>query len=464
MKKIIFALSLLPVSLLAQVDLGNPSSTGKGGVATAITQDWQCIGINPANLGFTDNYKFSLGLANIGVSIQSRALDFKTLYKAATDPNATFTQADKQKLAQDLSSPDGLNIYANLNWFAASFFSPTAGGFAINLRDRVSGHATLSKNAADIIFNGANSTPYQNPAILNQPVGFVLNGTRASYLHYRELNLCYGRRLLGKDDGMQLFAGIGFKYLWGIGEMNMKAEGNKVTGHAAFSSNYGFNPGFIRNFSLQTTDNAFNTVGKGQAFDFGASLKISERLVLSASLTDLGSIRWTKNSVVVLDTTMPKLDSSQVGVLNWDQNSITGFLYNTIAGAVKFTGGPAYSTQLPTLLRTGAGLKLGKKLLLGVDAVFPVNGDNGNLENPFIAFGGELNLWGTAKLSSGISGNKNYGYAVPLGFTIGTIGITELYVATNDVLSFLNVSKSPKLSFAFAVLRFNIKRLTEAGK
>ncbi len=456
-KHLVYLLGLMPVCVFSQIDLGTPIATGKGGAATAITHDWQCLGINPANLGYSDNYKFSLGLLNAGFSAQSQALDYKTIYNAAVHPSEPFTIPDKQKLAQKFSTPDGLNLYGNINWLAASVYFPKLGGIAINLRDRMNGHATLSKNAADIIFNGANAIPYQDTSIYHQPVGYVLNGTHASYYHYRELNIAYGRRLLGKEEGVQLFGGAGFKYLWGIADMDVKAEGNKVSGHASFSNNYGFNPEFIKNYKPENTNYMFNTVGNGYAIDLGAGLKFKNTLTFAAALTDLGSINWKKNNVLVFDTTMPKLDSSQVGISNWDQNSIAGFLYNSVTNAVHFSGGAPYSTSLPTRLRLGVGMKLGKRILLGFDAVMPMNNANGNLQTTFLALGGEINLWGTAKLSTGISGNKNYGFAVPLGFTLGTLGITEFYVATNDILSYIGLSPNPQLSFAVGVLRFNLK-------
>ncbi len=456
-KKLLYLFGALPCALYSQIDLGTPIATGKGGAATAITHDWQCIGINPANLGYSDNYKFSLGLLNVGFSAQSKALDMTTIYNAALHPTNSFTSADKQKLAEQLSTADGLNIYGNVNWIAASLYVPKLGGFAFNVRDRVNGHATLSKNTADIIFNGANSIPYQDTSIYHQPVGYVLNGTHASYYHYREMNISYGRKIIGSEESIQLFGGIGFKYLWGIADMDFKADGNKIDGHASFSSNYGFNPTYIKNYTAQTTDNIFNTVGKGYAFDIGTGLKIKNNLTFAASITDMGAINWNKNNVIAMDTTMPKLDTSQTGISHWDANSLPGFLYNSVTNAVSLKGGSPYKTQLPTRLRLGIGLKIGKKILIGADAVMPMNNANGNLESTFFALGGEINLFGTAKLSTGVSGNKNYGFSIPMGFTLGTLGITEVYIATNDVLSYLGLSNHPQLSFAMAVLRINLK-------
>ncbi|HVA99575.1 MAG TPA: hypothetical protein VNG53_11830, partial [Bacteroidia bacterium] len=95
-----FVLSLFAFQTLkAQVDLAVPTAVSKGGAATAILKNWEAIGINPANLGWKSNYKFSLCLLNAGVNLQSKALDFNSLENAATNPNQQFTPQQKQQYA-----------------------------------------------------------------------------------------------------------------------------------------------------------------------------------------------------------------------------------------------------------------------------------------------------------------------------------------------------------------------------
>ena len=458
MKKLVLAAALLPLAVNSQIDLGTPIATGKGGVSTAITHDWQCLGINPANLGFDDNYKFSFGLTNFGFSLQSKAIDLTRLSNAVLHPNDKFTLPEKQELATKFATPDGMNLYANVNWFAASIYFPKLGGIALNVRDRISGHATLGKNTSDIIFNGVKSVPYQDPSVYSKYLSDVLDGTHISYYHYRELNLAYGRKIIGTDETVQLFGGVGAKYLWGLGDMDFKSENGQISGRAAFSTDYGFKYDQVKNYKPTTTNSYFNTVGHGFAFDMGTAIKIKNKFTVAASVTDVGSITWAKNTLIVIDTTMPHLDTSQVGLSSFDANSIAGFLYNSLTSMVHYSDAGAYTTVLPTRLRLGTGLKLGKKVLIGCDAVMPISENKGDLQNAFFALGGEVNLWGTAKFSTGISGNQNYGFSVPVGFTLGTLGITEFYVATNDIITFISKSKNPQLSFCMAVFRFNLKK------
>ncbi|HEU4716532.1 MAG TPA: hypothetical protein VFU15_01810, partial [Bacteroidia bacterium] len=190
MKKflIVSALALSGTTAFSQIDNGVPSATGKGGASTALLRNWDAIGINPANLGWADNYKFSVTVANFGLTAQSDAFQSKTLRNALISPNDTFNSADKQLYVKEFDSPNALNFQANVNWGAASFYFPKIGGFAIGVRDRMWGHVGLNQNASDLIFNGINAAVLQDTNTYHKTLGQILDSTNISYLHYRELN------------------------------------------------------------------------------------------------------------------------------------------------------------------------------------------------------------------------------------------------------------------------------------
>lgn len=189
--------SLLPTLMFAQVDMGIPSVTGKGGAANGVAKDWECIGINPANLGWKSNHDFSMSGLIVGLSVQSRALDYAQLKNAITHPTDTFTKADKKLFADLFTCQDGLNMQINMDWLALSFKVPHLGGFAMNVRDRTFGHVTLNKNAADVLFNGVNAAVFKDTANFIKNISTLFDGTKISYMHYREMNLAYGTKLFG---------------------------------------------------------------------------------------------------------------------------------------------------------------------------------------------------------------------------------------------------------------------------
>ncbi|MEO6884316.1 MAG: DUF5723 family protein [Bacteroidia bacterium] len=444
----------------AQIDLATPMAVSKGGAATAIVKNWEAIGINPANLGWKNNYRFSLSILNAGINLQSKALDFQSLENAVSNPNQTFTPEQKKQYASLFTTSDGLNLEADITWLAASVSIPKVGGFAINVRDRMIGHIGLSQNAADILFNGVNSQAYQDSNITSKLISQELAGTNISYYHYRELNIDYGRKLFSLGDsasgkGIDIFGGLGFKYLWGLGDLETNITDAGVDAHSSFSTIYNIDYGSIQNFSPQNAGNLFNSVGHGTAFDLGLSAVIHNKLTVGISATDLGQIHWTHNLLTAVDTTMPKLNSGNNGLESWNFGN-SGFTLGNNS-IVDFKSGPDYNIALPSKLRMGASFQLTSKIIIASDAVFPLNTVGGNLENPYYALGGEITLNSFFKFSTGVAGNSNYGISVPIGITLSAHNFIEFFLATDDVLTYLEKSKNPHISMAIGVLRFNIK-------
>lgn len=481
MKKTIlylFVLLLYPVYSQAQIDLCLPVATAKGGAVTAVVNDWEAIGINPSNLGWENNHKFSISILNVGLSAQSSALDFQTLKNALLHPGDTFSMAQKQHFADVFSKKDGLNMYGDVNWLAMSFHFAKIGGFAVNLRDRVTAHLTLSPTTADILFNGLNSAAYQDSTITSQKISKILAGTNFGYYHYRELNLDYGRELFkiggggkgsvssfdtrsntnvggsdtGSYDALEVYGGVGVKYLWGLANVFAEATGSGIDAHSAISSSYGINYGNIPGFTSTSVSNLFNNTGHGYAVDIGISAAY-KKWKLGIAATDLGSILWQHNTLTAVDTNMPKLNSNNYGIDSWSSIGDFAFSNNSI---MNFRPGPDYSLALPAKLRTGISYTINKHITLSSDVVLPLNNTVGNIETPFYAVAGQFNLVRGISISAGFAGSQVYGFDMPLGITLGLKNYIEFYIATCDVLTYFNRQKNPNISLAFGMLRFNL--------
>lgn len=460
MKHFLTALLLVcSVAASAQIDMGVPAAAGKGGTATAMIGNYEAIGINPANLGWRDNYKFSFTVANVGMSAQSRAIDFSTLKNAFLHPQDTFTQAQKNDLAQQFATEDGFNMNANVTWFAASIYFPKFGGLGINIRDRAFAHATLSQTTADIMFNGVNAPQYQDSSYYNQAMSTFLDGTRLTMLHYRELNIAYGRKLFGfgtktesGEQPIEFFGGFGFKLLWGLGNIDVKVDDGILVGNSSMSTKYEINYGDIQNFTPQKSSALFNSVGSGTAFDFGFSAVINEKHVAAFSVTDIGQITWTGNLLQANDTLMPTLDSTNTGFNSWDLSSQASFFMGDF---FSYDPGQSYVVKLPGRMRMGYSLKVNEKIRIGADVVLPLNSTLYNIQSPYLALGGELKLGSVIRIHAGFAGNKQIGWNVPVGLTLGPLGFFELGLATGDVLTYFAKSDNPNMSFALGVIRFN---------
>jgi hypothetical protein len=458
---ILFCITLT-VPLCAQIDMGIPSAAGKGGASTAIAKNWEAVGINPSNLGWSSNYLFSMSVASFGVTAQSRALDFATLKNAMLHPSDTFTAAEKQNYADLFTNPEGFNMVANMNWLSASVYMPKLGGLAFTVRDRAYAHVGLNHNAADILFNGQNAAVYQDSTIYSQNISHVFDGCNMTYLHFREANLAYGRRIakFGAEDGdgnpaIQVYAGVGVKFIWGMANMNGKITNGTILGQSSFSTNYSINYGNIENFTPEKTSSMFNNVGTGMGFDFGGSVIVKNKFRFAASVTDMGSITWRDNVLVASDTTMPHLDSTNYGMNNWQVGNQAGFLFGD-NGFMNYQSAPDYKSNLPTRLRLGFGMSIGKRIDIGADLVIPMNKTIYNLSNPYVAVGADIKIFEVLKVNAGISGSADLGWNVPMGITLGPLGPFEIGIATGDVLTFVDKTRNPNISLCMGFLRLNI--------
>ncbi len=463
MKKIILLFCLsISISSFSQVDMGMPASTGMGGVANGVAKDWECIGVNPSNLGWENNYRFSISGLILGLSAQSSALNYAQLHQAIFSPSDTFSTENKQQFANLFSNSQGLNVNTNMTWIAFSFKVPKVGGFALNLRDRTFGHIQLNQNAAEMLFMGLKAPIFQDTMTFLQNISKIFDNSKIGFMHYRELNLSYGTKLFGiggkpESRNVNFYGGAGVKYLWGMGNCDVVADNGILIGHTSFSSNYGIKYGKINGFSPESTPGVFSGVGKGVAFDLGLGVRI-KKVKITFSTVDIGSITWDKNVLITNDTLLPnpsKINFS--GIKSWDISKQFSNMIND-NGPIHFKPGPAYTTTLPAKFRVGLGWQASPKMILGTDMVMPLNGNSVNLPQTYYAVGGEWSLASNLKFSFGLAGNPVYKLSVPFGITLERFfKIFELRLATNNILTYISPGSNPNISLSISLFRFNLK-------
>jgi len=466
MKKAIFTSAICFLTsyfAFSQVDLGLPGVVGMGGAANGVVKDWECIGINPANLGWHSNFKFSLVVPIIGISAQSGALDYLQLKNAITRPGNKFTPEDKKLYASVFSNSEGLNLNTNLTLFAASVKIPKAGAVAINVSDRTYGHIKLNKNAAEIMFLGVDAPIFKDTAAFFKNISRIFDGSEVGFMHYREMSLAYGVKLFGIGKGkadsskVSFYGGVGIKYLWGLGNYEMTADNNVLTGHSAFGSKYGIQYGTIKNFSPEETPGIFSGVGHGTAVDLGLGVGIG-KIKITFSVVDLGKLTWDKNVLIARDTLLP--DTSKFnfsGINSWDLAEQASQMFND-SGIIQFKPGNPYETALPSKFRMGIGWQVSKRMVVGSDLVIPVSNNPMNLKHAYFALGTEIELASNLKFSFGVAGNSTYKFSIPFGVTLARFfKICELRLATNDILTYISPGANPNISLAFSLFRFNVE-------
>ena len=459
---------VLPATALAQNELSNFTATGRGGVINSFAQDYQAIGINPANLGRPGGAVVAFTIGEVGVGLASRTLS-KTLFQHILfDGSQTIGASEKAALAKGFEGDNALNFNFDATTFGLAISLPNGlGSVAVSNRQRAGAHLALNHNAADVIVYGRNAASMQQyyptdpvtgyPTGTGQPpplISSFLDGTTIQLAWTSEFNVAYGLQVLNKA-GFKLSVGAGYRYIQGIGISDIRVEGGSLSAYTAlspiFKVNYGSlaaNPQF--NFE---TGSGLKPVGHGNGYDFGVSAEIGKLVRVGASVTDMGSMSWTGNVVTASDQKLQRTSSTGVQtydvlkeiVNQFDANQNTLFTYQAAQ---------ARTAALPAKLRLGAGVRLGSLFEAGVDFTAPLNKVAGNLTSPFVGLGLDFKPTPWLRLSSGVSGGAGYGASLPLGLTIVT-PVWEAGVSSRDLTGYFT-EKGPYYSVALGFLRFKI--------
>lgn len=449
------ALALAPLRLHAQNELSNFGSTGRGGVANTFVSDYQAIGINPANLARIGSPKVSVGVLQFGLGIGSQSLTREQMLRFVKRVDDRLTTAEKQELARSFTSDNALNLNADALTFGASASILGLGTLAISNQQRVVTHMGLNKNMAEILFLGKNAPIYQQytSGTTIPLVSTALQGTRLQMSWLNEFNVAFGRRILD-NDLFQLSAGVGYRYIEGVGVVDIRAEDGKLSAFGAVSPLFDIDYGQVVNnpqFNYKNGGSGLRPVGTGNGWDVGAAVEVGKSLRVGVSVTDIGSMTWKGNLLTANDQKLKQLSSDGIDSYN---------LFKEVAQLVtagtdslfQYQPSASRTETLPTKLRAGAGLRISEYFEVGVDATVPLNEAAGSLPKPFVGAGVDYKPIRWLRLSSGLSGGAGYGLSVPLGATLA-FKHYEAGLSTRDLVG-LFTSEHPYVSVAAGFLRF----------
>ncbi|MFD2721553.1 DUF5723 family protein [Hymenobacter monticola] len=459
----------LPGSAWAQNELSNFSAAGRGGVINTFAQGYQAIGVNPANLGRAGAPLVSFTIGEFGAGGASRSLTqniFKNIITADSQP---LTAAQRTELVGALSGPDVLNLNVDATTVGFAVALPNGlGGIAFSNRLRNSLHLGLNPNAADILVNGqnaaivrqyyptANTSGSPTPTNPNAPlVSTVLDGTSIQLASTSEYNVSYGLEVLSKD-GLHASIGVGYRYIQGLGIVDVRAESGSLYAFTALSPVFDIDYGTLSsnpNFNSVRESGVFNSVGNGHGFDFGLAVEVGKGLRLGASVTDIGNMTWTGNVVTATDQRLQQLQSQ--GATTYDIFSSLADQFDTDKQTLfTYEAAKERKAALPGKFRFGAGMRVSSLVEVGVDVTTPLNKVAGNLTSSFVGLGVDFKPVNWIRLSSGVSGGAGYGASLPLGLTFVT-PVWEAGFSSRDVTGYFS-DKSPYYSIAAGFLRFKI--------
>jgi len=303
--------------------------------------------------------------------------------------------------------------------------------FGIRIADNYFSFNITEKEDVDFSYqkNFINWAWLGNGEFLGQNMNFNF-GLNA--MHYREYGIGWACPVSKK-----LTLGVKLKYLYGMEDV-WAQNGNVVFNTA--TNDYGYNTSDNVRVNTSGIDSgSFNNItpgsylfGKhngGMAVDLGAQYKLSEKITISASLIDLGYIKWHTNLS----------DYTSNGQFNFDGIDISQFVsggdsaLNKLGDSVKNTfnvktSHESYTTMLPAELYLGANYQLSEKQSLGV--LLYTQFANSQLHlSPDVSYTLKLANWFSASGSYAVM-NRDF---LDLGLGFAITGPVQWYVLTDNV-------------------------------
>lgn len=257
-----------------------------------ISQTWE---MNPANTGIESGWHFSMpGFSSVDLTMNTNGWKYSDLIHQGTGQYADSLIVDLDKFYNKLDDSNFMYEKTNYSFFTLGF---RTGKHVFNLAvtEKEFANAFFGNNLVALVKNG--NAPYLGSSF--NTGSFGLNG-----MHYRELALGYAY-----DLNKKVTLGMTAKILFGMGaaqskdiSMSVQAPGDasylNVEGAGQLNVSGPFNFYTSPDGLVDSVDTHFdgnyltNTGNMGFAVDLGAVFKPTDKVTLSASIIDLGSISW----------------------------------------------------------------------------------------------------------------------------------------------------------------------------
>jgi len=457
----------------AQLEISSFNATGSG-YSTSVLTDYQCLGINPANLGWTwNNNSMNLGFLEMGASIYSEALTKKQITGDLFNNEPHLSLAERQQAA--LNFADKLTwSQAGITWLGFSYQHEKIGGFAISIRDRELWHTIFNDKASDFLFLGYHD-PYFDSLAFNgsDTIGYrkspkwaneVYDGTHLQSIWYREYNFGYGRQIIEKEN-FTWYGGIGVRYIAGYGSYQYIQNGMDLSAYTALSPV--FDVDYDTPSPSQVTGNGLKKVGDGFGIDLGFSFLIYQKARIGIALNDIGSITWNGNVYNGNNTSVWKIESGGIENYNLFEQGELIDTDNAPGDPNLWQGLDKKKVGLPMHFRGGASYRFMPEIEAGADVYIPLKKDvPGAYEKVVFGIGGRFDPAKWVQLSIGVVSGGYFGTNLPFGvsfFPVRNDKTTwQLGIATRDMLSFFK-KENATVSGAFGFFRFSFGKKAQTA-
>jgi len=262
-------------------------------------------------------------------------------------------------------------------------FRTGAGYFSLDVTSRVEGNIYIPGDLAKLAIEG-----------INEGITYELDGIGADLSGFEEVSLGWSYEL-----GQNIQIGVRGKILFGIGNLTTSKSQLSVTTSEEFwnlrssilvNASIPFaevvydDEGLVEDIlideelenpsPLNIARYAFNQNNLGAAIDLGINYRPGDRWLISASLLDLGMIRWKDNVhqasyEIEYDYTsvdVDPLDFADEVAIDTYADSVLNALADTLTGGLTMGPAGAYSSRLNTKLYLGASFYVTPNINFGL--------------------------------------------------------------------------------------------------
>lgn len=445
---LLLSVSITPISVVGQIFYdGGRQISGSDSIANG---NPNALFINPAFLGQVSGKHFTGQILQAGFNGYSDFLNRNEVsaFTFSSDSIETGEKFDWLQIVEE--QPIDFDLDVIMTWISGSFASPTFGGLAISITDRINGNFLLGREMTDLLLNGTDAD-WLSTADTGERIALPtsLNGDELVYRHIRELQTGYGRRIIQIGESA-IYGGISFSYLWGIGFMKLQSSNGMVSGASAFSRLYDISYGSLGGNFGELTQQILDHSGTGYSLGLGASIVIDKTLMIGASVRNLGNLTWTKQLVTTETDSLyvhPNIKDG-IGTFKWSKE--TDLIYD----AFNFSAASQIQEELAPVYRINALWKARRDLVLSSDIMYLVHDPQLSESSINIMIGASYRpFFGLVNVSTAVLYNSTFGFRWPLGIA-GNFGQnnTIVSISTNDVITLLRNKENPLSSLTIATL------------
>ncbi|GEM_PF-1219551 len=420
-KTVTCAISLLLISFLS-FGQTMPAQVSKNQTFTTNYYDYEALGVNPANLSANrrEGKKVSFGLMQTNFLLFNKTLKTDLIHGGGldrlTDPGHWFDDILVERTYVGME-----NTLLGLN-----FNTKKAGSFALSVKTLVLAEVELNGAFEDLEFEGTSfsnlpeiimTTITENPD--NLPPGET-SIMRMSVVN--EFSTAYSRRIVNTGK-VQLYGGVGVKYLMGFADVGIQFNNHQVAGYYSLSS---ILPDGFGGDSTSADLQQAKKFSHGFGTSIGTSLRF-QKLRAGISVVDIGFIKWPVKDIFVTKEDVVGEVLTEDEINDAINNAITDFQRN---GDGK--------EWLPAKLTFGASYDVHKYVSFYLDVIAPLNDSPRNMTRPMVGIGTWLSLKHIVTLRTGANLIDKKLVAIPMWFSLfgGKKKTFEFSLGTSDFLAF----------------------------